>query len=94
MDSPAAGDYDNAALEAEMKAAQDALNESNANLNDILANSQNTEEQKDNTLLYAGLALGGVTLVGGVAFAVHRSKKKKAKDKDKEKEKKALSGRK
>lgn len=59
-------------------------------LNDILANSQNTEEQKDNTLLYAGLALGGVTLVGGVAFAVHMSKKKK----DKDKEKKALSGRK
>lgn len=93
---PTAGDYDNSALEIEMQKAQDALNESNNNLNNILANSQNTEEQKDNTLLYAGLALGGVTLVGGVAFAVHRSKKKKAKDKekDKDKEKKALSGRK
>lgn len=93
---PTAGDYDNSALEIEMRKAQEALNESNANLNDILTNSQNTEEQKDNTLLYAGLALGGVTLVGGVAFAVHRSKKKKAKDKekDKDKEKKALSGRK
>lgn len=94
INSPAAGDYDNAALEAEMKAAQDALNESNNNLNNILANSQNTEEQKDNTLLYAGLALGGVTLVGGVAFVVHRSKKKKAKDKEKDKEKKALNGKK
>ncbi len=88
MNMPTAGDYDNTALAAEMQAAKDALEESNNNLNSILAQSQT--EEKDNTMLYTGLALGGVALVGGVAFAVRKSKKKKKENKEKE----ALNGKK
>ena len=86
MNMPTAGDYDNSALEIEMQKAQDALAESNENLNKIVAESQNTEtsEEEDNTMLYVGLGVGGVVLVGSVAFvAVRASKKKKSQGKDK-----------
>jgi hypothetical protein len=86
MNMPTAGDYDNSALEIEMQKAQDALAESNENLNKIVAESQTTEtpEEEDNTMLYVGLGVGGVVLVGSVAFvAVRASKKKKSQGKDK-----------